>query len=304
MFKIAVCIPTYKRPLLLEKLILSLVDCKIDKSVISEVDIIVVDNDAMMTAESTMSGLIDRFGNEHPMYYFSYPEKGLANVRNELLRRAFELSPDYVAFIDDDEYADPDWINAFVNAAIRTNGDLIRGPVISVFKEDVPDNLRQWFERPDYHNDQQIIRIATNNLFIRVETLHRCQVWFDRRFNHTGGEDSFFGVCMAGKGAKIFWSSEAIVYENVPDSRANIRWIAKRYYNGANKYAYILRIEKNYRELIKKMAISIFYVLIGSIGLILLPFHCKKRYFGILKLSEGCGGLAGIISLRYNEYLH
>jgi succinoglycan biosynthesis protein ExoM len=304
MLKIAVCIPTYKRPLSLEKLILSLVNCKIDKSIISEVNIIVVDNDAMMTAESVIRGLIERFGNDHPMHYFSYPEKGLANVRNELLRRAFKLRPDYVAFIDDDEYADPDWINAFVSAAIRTNGDLIRGPVVSIFKEDVPVYLRQWFERPDYHNDQQITRVATNNLFIRVEALLKYQVWFDKRFNHTGGEDSFFGVRMAGKGAKIFWSSEAVVYENVPESRTNIRWIAKRYFNGANKYAYILKIEKNYRELIKKMAISIFYVLIGLIGLILLLFPFKKRYLGILKLSEGCGGLAGILNLRYNEYLH
>jgi succinoglycan biosynthesis protein ExoM len=62
MLKIAVCIPTYKRPLSLEKLILSLVNCKIDKSVISEVNIIVVDNDAMMTAESVIRGLIERFG--------------------------------------------------------------------------------------------------------------------------------------------------------------------------------------------------------------------------------------------------
>jgi succinoglycan biosynthesis protein ExoM len=107
---------------------------------------------------------------------------------------------------------------------------------------------------------------------------------------------------MIKKGATIYWASKAIVYETVPDSRANIKWLSERYYSGANKYAFRLKIEKNYIKILKKILISWLYIILGFCTLILTPFPFKKRYWGLLKLCEGCGGITGFLSIRYNAY--
>jgi hypothetical protein len=40
----------------------------------------------------------------------------------------------------------------------------------------------------------------------------------------------------------------------------------------------------------------------GFAGIILLIFPIELRYWGILKLTEGIGGLTGIFSILYKEY--
>jgi hypothetical protein len=44
------------------------------------------------------------------------------------------------------------------------------------------------------------------------------------------------------------------------------------------------------------------YIIIGFCGLVLLPFPGYKKYWGILKISEGFGGINGLLGRRYNEY--
>ena len=38
------------------------------------------------------------------LHYHNYPIKGLSNVRNEIMEKALLLDPDFVVFVDDDEY--------------------------------------------------------------------------------------------------------------------------------------------------------------------------------------------------------
>jgi succinoglycan biosynthesis protein ExoM len=302
MNKIAICIPTYKRPELLKKLIVSITECNLNKSFISDVNIVIVDNDIDLTARTVVDGLILKFPGKFKIQYFSYPVKGLSGVRNELLRIALELVPDYIAFLDDDEYPSVEWLNELVQTIIANNGDMVMGPVISVFDNRVSKYLSCWFERPDYQNNTILNSIATNNLLIRTESLLKYKIRFDHRFNKTGAEDSYFGYQMMEKGATAFWSSRAVVYETVPEVRTNIRWLIRRYYNGANTYTFILKIGKQYLGLLKKTAISIIYIISGfcSIPIILLPI--KRKYWGLLKLSEGIGSIAGLFSIKYYEY--
>src|ERR1035437_8313843 len=96
MYNIAICIPTYKRPLMLKKLILSIITCNINKSLIKNVTIIVVDNDIDKTAEKIVNELKERFYETSNLHYFNYDKKGLSNVRNKLFNKALEYNPDYI----------------------------------------------------------------------------------------------------------------------------------------------------------------------------------------------------------------
>jgi succinoglycan biosynthesis protein ExoM len=302
MYKIVICIPTFKRPEMLKKLILSILECDFDKSLVSSRSIVIVDNDADLSAEKTVSELVSNEGKGTEISYSGYPVKGLANVRNELLKTGLAMDPDFIVFVDDDEYVTKDWLNELVGTIEANNGDMTMGPVNSVVGNHVPKYISCWLDRADYFNNAKLSFIRTGNLIIRVKSLLERNVWFDPRFNKTGGEDSFFGQQMIKKGATIYWASKAVVCETVPDDRANIRWLFARYYNGANKFAFILKLERNNVKIAKKIVVSLIYILTGFIGLVLIIFPVRKRYWGLLKLSEGLGGIAGFLSLRYNAY--
>jgi len=302
MNKIIVCIPTYQRPELLKKLVISILECNIDRSLIKDVSIIIVDNDAGKTAEPAVTGLKENNRKDHEIAYYHLPLKGLSNVRNELLQIGMDRNPDFLVFVDDDEFVSQNWLNELVGTIVKNNGDMTMGPVISHVSKKIPEYVSYWLERSGHTDNEKLYYIRTGNLIIRAESLSEKKIRFDPRFNHTGGEDSYFGLQMLKKGATIYWASRAIVYETVPDERANISWIAMRYYNGANKYSYILRIENNYSKIIKKLVVSFLYIILGFFSLILIPFPIRKRYLGILKLYEGWGGIKGLLGLRYNEY--
>jgi len=302
MNKIVVCIPTYKRPEMLKSLVISILECNINKSLIDDFDIVIVDNDADKTAESAVKELQEKHGAEHKIEYFAYPVKGLSNVRNELINVGLTLNPDFLIFVDDDEFVSAGWMNEMVSTIISNEGDLVMGPVRSVIKKRVPVSISCWLDRPEYPDNTRLYFIRSGNLIVKVSSLLEYGVRFDPRFNKTGGEDSYFGLKMIQKGASIFWAANAIAYENVPDNRATIKWISKRFYNGANKYAFILRLEKNLSKRIKKLFVSFFYLFVGAIASVMALFPFRKRYWGILKMNEGLGGIAGFLNLRYNEY--
>ena len=102
MYRIAICIPTYKRPLMLKKLILSIIDSNINQSVVNDINIIVVDNDVDKSAEKIIEDMKERCYNFSGLHYISYSKKGLVNVRNKLFNAALEYNPDFIVGIDDD----------------------------------------------------------------------------------------------------------------------------------------------------------------------------------------------------------
>jgi len=302
MYSITICIPTYKRPLMLEKLVLSINESNFDESLIKDIHIIIVDNDVEKTAEEITNELIDRFYGKTKIEYSCFPIKGISNVRNELLRKAYILEPDYVVFIDDDEYVTSEWLNELVKTIISNDAEAARGPVLAKFDETIPDYISCWFEIENYVNNFQLDTLYTGNLILNRLSLQKYNIWFDNRFNLTGSGDVYFGLQLLKKGARIFWAANAIVYETIPESRANINWKMKRNYRGASTYVYILKLENKIGKLIKKIFISLMYIIVGLVGIFFLILPIKKKFWGVLTLVEGIGGLAGLFNILYKEY--
>jgi succinoglycan biosynthesis protein ExoM len=302
MNKIAICIPTYKRSLMLEKLILSIFECTNDKSLIKDVNIIIIDNDIDISAQDTTNRLRHRIIENYQLHYYNYPAKGLANVRNQLIKNALTQNPDFLVFVDDDEYVTSEWLNELVKTIINNNADAVYGPRIRVFEKKVPKSIEYWFTYKEYPDNTLLPILETGNIILRVSSLLKFNVWFDARFNITGAEDYYFGVQILKKGAKFYWASNALVYETIPDNRANLKWLIKRFYRGASTYTYVLKLEKKYFQLFKKSFISVINIFIGICSLIIIIIPIRKRYWGILKISEGIGGIGGFFNLTYQEY--
>ena len=287
---------------MVRKLILSIADLNIDKTLIKSVSIIVVDNDIDRSAEETINKLIIETEGIHKLYYSNYAVKGLSNVRNELLRKSFELTPDFIVFIDDDEFVSSEWLNELIKTITINNADVARGPAFAEMDNNVPDNIACWFKRENFPDNLKLNTLTTGNLILRTTSLQKFNVWFDNRFNKTGSEDSYFGIQLLKRGATIYWSAKAIIYETIPEKRANIKWLIIRSYRVASTYSYLLKLEKRYLKLSKKIIVSFIYVIFGFCALFLMLIPIKLKYWGILKLSEGIGGLSGLIGNLYNEY--
>jgi succinoglycan biosynthesis protein ExoM len=302
MYNIVIGIPSYKRQLMLKNLILSINGSDINKSLVNKINIIVVDNDIDKTAEKTVIELKARFNNSIKLNYYNYPVKGLSNVRNELFKQAFEYNPDFIVCIDDDEFPTSDWLNQLLLTITTIKADIVLGPVIPVFGNDVSPYISYWFKYKNLSNYQRVDFFWTGNFIICSDFLLKHKIKFDERFNIIGSEDSYFGVTALKAGAKICWADNAIVYEIIPAKRAKLKWLIKRNYNGANTFIYVLKLEKNYYGLLKKTIISLVYFISGSVALVVIPLPFRWKYWGILKISESLGGFAGLLGLQFHEY--
>jgi glycosyltransferase involved in cell wall biosynthesis len=301
-YNICICIPTYKRPDILSQLLRSVQQCSINRTLIDIITIIIVDNDANKTAETISSKIKDQLTRPFELHYFNYSVKGLANVRNELIKKAFLFQPDFLAFIDDDEYVSEQWLNELLTAVIQNNTDAARGPVLASIPVGISKSKRHLLQREKHNNNEIISTWTTGNLMIRRSSLEKYGVWFDSHFNKTGSEDTYFGMQMARKGASIVWAANAITYEVIPENRTNIKWFIKRKYRGASTFMYMLMLDREYLKVTKKIAVSLIYVLAALPSLLLLVSSSEKKYWGVLKLSEGVGGFTGLFRLRYGEY--
>ena len=300
--QLVIGIPTYKRPLMLEKLVLSIYASQINQDLIGTINLVVVDNDIERTAESVIMELKNKCIPPFNLRYFNYPKKGLTHVRNEILKQSLNLKPDYIAFVDDDEYVTDTWLNELIKTMIHMNADIVQGPNLPVFEKKVPEYIARWFHVQNFESNTKMELVESNNLLIKSKFLIDHNLRFDPRFDQTGGEDTFFGVQAIQKGARVFWSHDAIVYETIPEKRATLKWLMRRTYRAASTFTYILKLKKSYVMLFRKFVISIIYLIFGICSLVFLPFSNKHKYLGLIKISEALGGFAGMLNIRYKEY--
>lgn len=295
-------IPTYKRPLMLEKLINSIYTCSIDREFISAIEILIVDNDKDQTAEATSLQLKNNSPLNFNLHYHNHPKKGLSNVRNKIMEKALLFDPDFVVFTDDDQYVTEHWLNELIYTTVKNNGDMGMGPVISVFEVKLSKAISNWFFPTQFENNKKLNFIMTGNLIMRAKFLKDYQLQFDTRFNTTGAEDIYFGICVLEKNGTIHYAAKALAYECISKKRGTLKWLLQRKYRGANSFMYILILEKKIMGILKKLFISFIYFNLGVVCLLLLPFKFKYRYFGLIKIAESLGGFTGLLNIKYNEY--
>src|SRR5438270_949128 len=100
---IAVCVCTYKRPQMLQRLLNDVSVQETDGAF--EFSIVVIDNDASQSAEPVVSAFAKKASI--PVTYGAEPRQGICLVRNRAIEHA---AGDFIAFIDDDEFPDRRWL--------------------------------------------------------------------------------------------------------------------------------------------------------------------------------------------------
>ncbi|EKF20559.1 glycosyltransferase family 2 protein [Nitratireductor pacificus] len=137
----------------------------------------------------------------------------------------------YLAVIDDDEIASPDWLENLCRTAEALDADIVGGPQAPVFAAPEHAHLaRHPVFAPHYDTTGPVAALySSGNLMVSRDVLEAMpRPFLDLKFNFMGGGDSDFLSRAAQKGYRLAWCAEAVTNEIVPARRVKADWIRAR----------------------------------------------------------------------------
>ena len=234
---ISICICTGGRAHLRETL---LSVCNQELPPGADAEVLVVDN----APGGPARGIVDAIapGALHPVRYSAEPRRGLSNARNRSLEAA---KGDWLALIDDDEVADPDWLVKLFETASEFKADVVIGRVHAKYEENPPGFVvsSRMFERwlPATGSPLKMGNAHTANAFLRRDFVQEHGLRFEEAFNTTGGEDSDFYRRLLDLGGRIVSCREAVARELIPRDRMTELYLTHRAIRTGETYARIMQ---------------------------------------------------------------
>jgi len=196
--------------------------------------VIVADNDDRPSAQGLVAGLAP--GLPYPITYLHAPARNISLARNACLDHA---TAPWVAFVDDDETADPGWIAGLWQAAQDSGADAVFGPAHAVYPPGTPD----WIVARDYHSNLperrggQVMTGHTCNALLRWQGARWQTLRFDLARGTAGGEDTAFFFAARRSGARLAATTLARVSEPVAPARLRFGWLVRRKFRMGQSYA-------------------------------------------------------------------
>ena len=223
---ISICICTFKRPAMLAHAINNIISQLTNN--LFAYEIVVVDNDFNRSAEETVQGI--QLNAPIHINYDCEPQQNISLTRNRSIRNA---KGDLIAFIDDDEFPEPNWLLELFTTYVRFNVDGVLGPVLPLLEGCPP----KWLSKSDlcvrssFPTGTPLTSLRymrTGNLLFRKSILIDDEPAFDPQLGRSGGEDYDFFKRMLDRGHSFIWCDEARVFEHVPIERQTKNYYIKR----------------------------------------------------------------------------
>lgn len=257
--------------------------------------VIVADNDEAPSARQRVEAMAARL--PFPVVYLHAPARNISVARNACLDTA---TADYVAFIDDDELASPEWLQALVEVAVKKGSDAVFGPVRAIYDAEAP----VWVRRGDFH--------STMPVFVggRIRTGYTCNVLMRRlppfsslRFRtelgQSGGEDTEYFHRFFELGGRFDYAPAAVVSEPVPVDRARLAWLARRRLRSGQTHGYWLAKAQHGR--VAAMAVAGTKAL-ACLGLAAVSLRSPWRWRQqLLRATLHVGVVAGLAGMRHAQ---
>ena len=220
---IAVCICTYKRPELLGRSLETICTQRTDS--LFTYSIVVVDNDKHESGRAAVAETAS--GSPVSIKYCVESRQNIAMARNKAVENA---TGDFVAFIDDDEFAIKEWLLTLFKTLREHRVDGVLGPVNPHFDDGAP----QWvikggfYDRP-IHPTGMVLpwkKCRTGNVLLKRELFAGDVQPFKPEC--LSGEDQDFFRRKIGQGHTFIWCHEAPAYEVVPAVRWKRSFLVRR----------------------------------------------------------------------------
>ncbi len=288
---VILCVPTYKRPVMLRRLLDAVAALKTD----ADLRVLVADNDAESHAGFDLCHAMR--GYRWPLTAVIAERRGIAQVRNTLIEKALKTDAAFIAMIDDDEWPAADWLDQFLETAHQTKADVLQGSILF----GVGTGLEGHGDIRHASGPVAMLQGAGNLLIRRAVLEDMPAPWFDPAFALSGGEDREFFVRLGRAGKRFAWSDEARAHGDIADTRDNLGWLLRRAYSVGNSDMRVLLkhgFEKGLAMELAKILGAIALSPLAALALALSP----RRAVPLQKLFRAVGKLTALLGARYNEY--
>jgi glycosyltransferase involved in cell wall biosynthesis len=291
--KIALCVPTFKRP----KMLARMLDAVATLDTTHDLRVLVADNDAEGHAGFNLVHGLSAY--RWPLVAVVADKRGIAQARNTLIEEALKTDADFIAMLDDDEWPDAHWLDEFLKAARETQADLLQGSIL--FGMETVGDGHSDIRRASGPTD--MLQGAGNILIRRAILENTPAPWFDPAFGLTGGEDHDFFTRLSRAGARFAWSDEARAYGDVPESRTGTGWLLTRAYSiGNSDMRVILKHRPGIRVLAAELAKILAALLLSPLAAVILAASPNRKARALQKMFRAAGKLSAMLGRRYNEY--
>lgn len=225
---IVVTLPTFRRPAMLVETLNSLANQQTER----KFAVIVMENDPEGSAGAAAAAERLQRGDLQGMVILAH-ERGNCSAYNAGWLTALRCFPNFgrLLVIDDDECADPRWLENMCACTEKLGVDIVGGPQVPIFER---PSMNSWANHPvfqpaHFETGPVDTLYSSGNLSLGRNVLEAMGAPFlDLRFNFIGGGDSDFLGRAAAKGFKLGWCHEAIVRETVPARRVEFDWVRAR----------------------------------------------------------------------------
>jgi succinoglycan biosynthesis protein ExoM len=293
--RVVIAVPTFRRPKCLARLLQAVAGLETD----AEISVLVADNDAEGHQGFDLCRRLAP-GYRWPLRAVIEKNRGIAQARNRLVAEALAGEAQFIAMIDDDEWPEPQWIDALLKAQHTTEADLLQGSILFVSHGPGPKPV------PDIRHPTGPVAMleGAGNLLIRRRVLDEMTApWFDPDFALTGGEDRDFFMRLKLAGYRFAWADEARAFGEVAQIRQDLGWVLRRAYsNGNSDMRVLIKHGSGFSQMAREAAKIAGALLLSLPMVLILAFSPNHRRAPLVKFCRAAGKLTAMAGARYDEY--
>jgi succinoglycan biosynthesis protein ExoM len=307
---VSICVCTHSRSQSLTRLLVALQDIDLSGYNPASVELIVIDNNP----NPETAAICQRASMRLPiaLHYVQEPEAGITHARNCGVTSALEREADFIAFIDDDDQPQSDWLIQLLDRQAVTGADLVFGTW--ALDTDMPQWAR---ESGIYRSPVKATHqgkggryglpgcASTCNVLVGREILERVATTgdiFSHDFRYSGGEDKDFFIRAHALGANLASADMSVIHRNHDPERYTAAGLLKRGFKNGCSQVGMARSHGNSKGVLRLLGTALAKVLFS---LILLPFSVFSRGFfihSLYRLAKACGILYTAITGRSINY--
>jgi glycosyltransferase involved in cell wall biosynthesis len=296
---VSIVIPTFRRP----EQAVEAARSALEQDYAGAFEIVLVDNDPGGSALDLLGAV--RADAKHSVAIVYEPRAGVANARNAGVRAA---SGKFIAFLDDDEVAQPRWLSELMRVQAATRADVVFGPVntkLAPTHKRHRDFFEDFFSRDPDH-EEGLIRTyyGCGCSLIRREALPSDSPFSAER-NEIGGEDDLLFETLKAKKARFAWAPTAYVFETPDPTRLTLKYTLRRAFalgQGPVARAWRSRPRKS-KAVAWRMLVGFGQAIVyGTASLVCFAAKTQRRAVAYRRLAEALGKLFWFPSLKQRFY--
>jgi glycosyltransferase involved in cell wall biosynthesis len=226
--EVVITLPTFKRPVQ----VLETLDSLRRQETRRRFAVVLIENEAEAREGAKAALPLFESGAMTGMVIVAH-RRGNCSAYNAGWQTALDYFPNFkhLLVIDDDERAEPQWLERLCRASETLPADIVGGPQVPLFTDPGDEKWGQHpVFAPPYRKTGRVAALySSGNLLVSRTVLSAMGAPFlDLKFNFMGGGDSDFLSRAAQKGFMLGWCADARTKEIVPARRTEADWIRAR----------------------------------------------------------------------------